>query len=686
MESSKKPISLLEAYLERKGIKVDINTRRFSVYRTCSNEIQEVSNIAIFPKKKYEEIGDDWISNSIYICDLLVLDQNYETGIIEKEITINQNEHLKTFEALKQHLVLQEPTICIDTSMKKSGEKRFLDIIRLQITAGFEKVFWLDVWYRIPRIWFNEDWTIFTFNNWKLNLTNETFEEWEYNLIKGGSISLSYCPEAVDKLTLEQSLSDCIAMEKYVSDEKSIAAITIWYLICGIFRKEYKAIHNEFPFLWFEWYSWYWKTSLLNFLSRAVGYNWNSINWVCDSDFAFEVGMDSLWSRFYFVDEIQKISSKLQKYIQSAYNSWENHKWWANGKRREVQTYRKDFSLIAAWEVLPQQEEALLNRFIICCPRKSFAVKKQVNDIDELIKYVDLSGKDIANEQFLNTEEIKYLAINYYKPRFMCILKHKNSIDFKRFHDEASMLIEKYVDWSIDTRHKNNLLCAITGYSILRQWNINEEEIKEIIRDYFSRLETYRKKTIMSWVIVNYILENISEFSSWLWRVKWTAQYWPMVWIKYSDNEQWLILQVDKIIMYCKTKFEIRLKNNHCKQQLVELLWIKDLQSKQIKFAKWESNISGTFIPLNIVEKNELLRNIWDVTLSYQHSHMLELNHILSGEKQDWWMYHQPIQKVIPDVVLEKLCEELEQTYEKADFFNKELFSKSDSEEDEKPF
>ena len=252
---------------------------------------------------------------------------------------------------------------------------------------------------------------------------------------------------------------------------------------------------------------------------------------------------------------------------------------------------------------------------------------------------MELSGKDIANEQYLNTEEIKYLAINYYKPRFMCLLKHKNSIDFQKFHNEASMLIEKYADASIDGRHKNNLICAITGYTIIRQWNIDEQEVKEIISDYFSRLQTYREHTIMSWVIVDYILENISEFGSRLWRIKWTSSVWPMVWIKYSMKEQWLIMQVNNIISYCKNKTENRLTIKHTKQQFVELLWIRGLPSIPIKFAKWERNINGTFIPLNIVKTNEYLKKIWDITLNFQHWHVEDLRHILSGEELDYVLF-----------------------------------------------
>ena len=48
-------------------------------------------------------------------------------------------------------------------------------------------------------------------------------------------------------------------------------------------------------------------------------------------------------------------------------------------------------------------------------------------------------------------------------------------------------------------------------------------------------------------------------------------------------------------------------------------------------------------------------------------------------------MYSQPIQKAMPDDVLNKLCEELEMTDKNAEFFNKELYVNTSLEE-ENPF
>ena len=65
--------------------------------------------------------------------------------------------------------------------------------------------------------------------------------------------------------------------------------IPILWIVLSAFRNEYKDIHNEFPFLGIQSYTGMGKTSLLNFLSRVCGYNWETIPGTCDSEYAFEV-------------------------------------------------------------------------------------------------------------------------------------------------------------------------------------------------------------------------------------------------------------------------------------------------------------------------------------------------------------------------------------------------------------
>ena len=682
-----KPKSLLEEYLKRKDIKVDINTKKFCRYRTCANDLQEVSNFAVFPKAKYVERWDEWITNCIYVCDLLVLDINYSEDITEKEIVINQNEHLRTFDTLKQFLTLQEPSVSIDPYLKKPQKDKFLDEFRLNLTAGWEKIFWLSIWHRVSRIGFSDDWGTFTFNNGVLNLKDGTFENWNYQLKNDSSISITYCPEEVDALSLDEALKDCMDIEKYISAEKTISALTVWYLVCWIFRQEYRKLKNEFPFLGFEWYSGIGKTSLLNFLSWICWYNWNSISWTCDTDYAFEVQMNSLGNWFVFIDEMQKISTKLQKSIQAAYNSGENHKGGKNWNRQDIQTFKKECSIITAWEVLPNQEEALLNRFIICSPQQPFTLKWQLSDDDEFIRYMTLSQMEPTNLDYLSTDEVKYMAQKFYRPRFMRILKDKNLVNFKEYHDNATKFVDKYSDAETDARLRNNLVCALTGYLILRQASVDETEVEEIVTDYFKKLQSYRKHTILAGTIVNYITENISEFGSWMWRVKWTSQPGPMIRIKYSEKEQWMIIQLTNVVAYCKSKIEATLSTNHLKQQLIQHIWLKGLsQSGQVKFAKWNDTISGTFIPHSIVKDNEALMKIWDTVLAYQHSHVQELRHILEWEdKHDVFSTSskQSIQKVMPEDKLEKLCDELDYTNEHAQFFDKTF---EETEDEGKPF
>lgn len=676
-ERGEKLPSLLDIYIKENKIKFDINNKKFQMYCSLANRIQDKCNFLVFPKEKTVHKNDSWeVLDYIFKCDLCVRDWNFWEWLIKKEVILSQKNHLQKFDNIKQFIQLQEQKAVIKP-MTKTEKEEFCECLRLWLLSWFETVFWIKTWYKIPRIWFR-DWDIFIFNNWRLNLKDWTFKEEEYSLTQDSSISISYPYSEIEKLTLEECLTECINLEKYISSEDVISSITVWYLICWIFRNEFKELHNEFPFLWFEWYSWTGKTSLLNFLSWICWYDWNTINWVCDSEYAFEVWMDSLWNRYYFIDEIQKVSAKLLRYLQASFNSWENHKGWANWNRQDIMTLKKDCSIIWAWEILPPEEEALLNRFIICCPASPFAVKKNVRDVDEIAKYVELTGENTISDEYLNTSEIKKLAIFYYRPKFMRILRDKKSINFKDYHDKATEYIEKFSNEHIDTRHKNCLSAAITWYLIIHWNDIDENKLKEIITEYFNRLKAYRKHSIVSGKIVEYIINNISEFWSRTWKIKWTNQKWPMLYLKYSDNDKWIIMQIPNIIKYCKDKIEAKLPAKHIEQQFRQLIWCdKDNQDyKAAKVAKWTRNLNWTFISYSEVSKNESLKLIRDTLLEYLHEHSDELSHILEWEEREdanGIKYKQPIQKVITDETLSKLIQEINDAYDIAPFFNKNV-------------
>lgn len=672
-------VNILDEYLKIHSLEQDVDSEKFRKFYSSGLEILKSANFLLFPKEKTVTKWDsDVVKNCVFKCDLVVFDNNFWSWYLEKEVLLNQTEHLKTFDTIKTFLQLQEPTIAIWSLRWKHWREEFLEQIRMWLLTGFEKVYWLSTWYKVPRIGFNiKDSKKFIFNNGILDIDTWKFEKWNYSLIQDTSINLDFPTWKVEWLDLDQSLKDCLSIEKYISKEKTISSIVLWYMIAWIFRKEYKDKYNEFPFLWIQWYSWIWKTSLLNFLSWISWYNWNTINGVCDSDYAFEVWMDCMWWRFYYFDEIQKASSKLLKYIQAAYNSWENHKWWANWNRSELQVYRKDCSLICTWEQLPQQEEALLNRFIILCPCEPFAVKKWVTDIDEFEKYKSISDKNAKiDTEYLTTDQIKTIATNYYRPRFLNILKNKKNIDFNSYHEKALKIIESFSSKDIDARFLNNLSPAVAWYMLLKWESLDEEEIKNIIKDYLDRYDKYRKDSIVSWRIVQYIISHVWEFSSWINKVKWTSPTYPMIYLKWSDREQWIVIQIQSLIKYVKDKVESNLSTKHIEQQFRQLIWIweKWKDSWPVKVAKWLFNINWVFISYDKVKTNDSLKMIRDYVLDYYNEHLDELRH------RAVWDKHSPDsrlnQKSMSTESLKKLMLEMEYTYDRAPLFDNESFKK----------
>ena len=669
MDSDNK--NVLDVYLKEKGLDKKCEEGNLKNYCNKVSERYETINFLLFPTRKTVIKWDsDMIRNCKFRCDLLVNDNNFWTWLIKKEIIIDQLEHLKSFESLKSFLELQEPTI-VFPYMKHSTKDKMCEFVRSIMLTWFEKTFWLATSYEVRRIWFDiKEPNIFLFNNGKLDLKTGNFEEMPYILNQDTSVKLEFPDKEIEKLTLDSALKDCLSIKKYISDENTISSIILWYMISGIFRKEYKDRFNEFPFLWIEGYSGIWKTSLLNFLSWICGYSRNTINWVCDSDYAFEVGMDCMGWRFYYFDEIQKASPKLLKYVQAAYNSWENHKGGWNGNRSELQTYRKDCSLICTWELLPQQEEALLNRFIVLCPTKPFLVKKNVNDEEEIKKLRKLTHDEDSTIEYLTTDQIKEIGMSYYKPRFLSILKNKNKIKFNSYIDKALYFIDKFSIKDIDTRLLNNLSPALAGYLLLQWDDVDEKEIEWIITDYLKRLEVYRKDSIVSSKIVEYITSHIGEFCNRTRKVKWYDVNYPMIYLKYSNNEQILVIQIQSLIKYVKDKVDCNLATKHIEQQFRQLLWIQKQKSdsRAVKVAKGKLNMTWVPISLDKIKWNESLKLLRDNSLRYLNENLDELIHLQNWEENARYT-KQPIQKCMHPQTLESLINEIEETCTKAEFF-----------------
>jgi hypothetical protein len=56
-------------------------------------------------------------------------------------------------------------------------------------------------------------------------------------------------------LTLQQSLMGILSLKDYISANDTTSSIILGYMVAGIFRNEYKDIHNEYPFLGIQSYT-----------------------------------------------------------------------------------------------------------------------------------------------------------------------------------------------------------------------------------------------------------------------------------------------------------------------------------------------------------------------------------------------------------------------------------------------
>ena len=659
---------IFDGYLNDKYPELNRDSEPFKNYRESVEYIFEHSNFILFPlRMKTNKSKDDTKDRRIYQCQLIVNDMCYWQWIIERKITFDYS-ILQTFDTLRQFLEKQCDYIKI--TIGKSEKEAFREHFRLWLLAWFKAIFWLDVDIYVDHIGFEpEDDNHFTFTNGTLDIETQEFTPWTNILQQNPSVKITFPSEQVDELNLEQCLKSMYSLKQYVSESNSISSIFVGYLISWIFREDYKAIHNEYPFLWIQSGSGAGKTSILNFISWISGYDTGSVEWTWNTSYASLAGMNYTWKWFYFFDEFQQLTNGQQKLIQSAYNSWRSYKWGMGDCWRSMWGFDKDCNLICSGENITTDNEALLNRFIILDEKDPFLIVMNVRNREEFEKYETLTGEKVK-EDYLNTDEIKCLARDYYRPRFMTILKHKKDIDYREYHDQAVTFIKEVVS-SIDKdnrpglRIQNNLIPAITWYLMICWDNIDVDEIHSIIEDYFSNYMEFRKNVYVSWRAVNYIINHIGEFCSLLWKVKWITSNFPMVYLKYTKKKKWLIMQISTISQYIAEKLKLSIDGTIIEPQLRWFLWIPTIPSSGHSVAKSKSsNIGWVFIPFTIIESVEPLKKIRDATLDFIGTHYKDLQEIKEQERFS-----------IGADTLQWFIDEMEEAYQNAEFFDTETFS-----------
>ena len=651
----------------------NINAESYKRFRVVAKKILNDANFLLFPVEKTVTIWEDeMVTSCLYKCDLIVEDKNFSQGIQKCQVLIDW-QTLLNFDSLKSFLQLQIPTVSINEMTRKEKDA-FCENVRLWLLTGYELLFWINTVNNVPRLGFDsKDKSKFIFSNWILDIHTWKFTKWEYNLTQNTSINLTYHPGDSENLTLEQSLKDILSLKNYISSDNTISSVFIGYLINGIFRNEYKEKHNEYPFLWIETHSWMGKTSLLNFISQVTGFNRDNIPWTNDTDFAFEVWMNGISWWYYFLDEIQKANPKLLKFLQAAYNSGENRKWGWEWNWRQLQVYRKDCNLICTGELLPQSEEALLNRFVIINPKEDFLIKKMVTFEEEHKKFKEITGTD-AKLEYLDTGEIKILAVNYYRPRFLNILKNKEHIDYEKYHLRALELIDDVVkerkELAPDTRLRNNFAATLTGYLILCGDDVDENEIRNIITEYFKNLQEYRNSAIVPWQIVDYIIEKKWYFCSWMDKIT-SGKSNPMIYLKHTEKQKGLLIQISWIVRTCKDKLNLEQRPKHIEQQLRKFLDCSNTRPSNTNVAKWQFKIEGVFISLEKITACEPLQRLWDCVLEYTWEHQKELERVQKDNSHI----------TMDDTILAKLIQEMDDSYSSAEFFDKVNYSKDNTEE-----
>lgn len=670
-------LKILNEYLDERHSNIDRDSEAYLHYLESAKYILGHSNFIAFPTKlETNKSKDDTKDKRIFHIDVIVNDMSYWKWILKYKIRIDY-EYLKSFETLKFFLEKQVPLVTINAYSKEDREK-FRNCFRVWLLAWYEAIFWLQIDNYVDYIGFEpDDKRHFTFTNGVLDLSTQEFTPWTNIVSKNPALKLNYPLDDIDNFTWQESLRDMYALKKYISPVNSTSSIIVWQLIGWIFRDEYKTKNNEFPFLWIQSITGAGKTSLLNLISWICWYDNESVEWTWNTSFASLNWMSYTWQRYYFYDEFQQLTNGQLKTIQSAYNSSKRYKGWMWKDWWELGEFNTDCNLVCAGENISPDNQALIDRFTMIDSKVPFLIVKNVKDPEEFRKYESLTGEKV-NIEYLDTDMIRLLAQKYYRPRFMNILKHKLEIPFLEYFDRANEYIKKVVQ-EIDenirpaTRIQNNLVLSIMWYLMVCWENVDEDEVHDIIKDYFDRLMAFHREAYVSWKIVNHIINNINDYCSWIWKVKWAEKGFPMIYLKYTEREKWLIMQIPNISKFTVNKLGLSTDSTTAEQQLKDLLWIQDCYTKPNKVGKWLlNNMRWIFIPHWFVERNESLKKIRDSTLDYLWSHMGDLKKIRDDDK---------IVVTNPDA-LQWLIREICETYSGADFYDTNTFTKEEFPED----
>ena len=197
---------------------------------------------------------------------------------------------------------------------------------------------------------------------------------------------------------------------------------------------------------------------------------------------------------------------------------------------------------------------------------------------------------------------------------------------------------------------------------------ITPEDISNTIKRYFDNFMEYRKDVFISGKVQKYIINHIWEFCSWIWKVKSGDKNYPMIYLKYTDGKQWLIMQLSRIPSHYQKMEGCTIDAAIIQQQLRGYLWITGIKSVGNKVANsMLNNMNWTFVPIEIIKDVWPLKEIRDAALDYIGNHVKELEQIYNNQYSNY---------VMDKWGLEGLIKEMNETYEKAEFFDTTNYSK----------
>ncbi len=376
-------------------------------------------------------------------------------------------------------------------------------------------------------------------------------------------------------------------LSQYLFNDTDINNIYLWFIWASIFQPEIRKKIRWFPILFLQWVTNSGKSYSAEVTSRIIWARYWMRKPVSDlTSTPYVLAQHFNANRHVlYVDEVNDWCYKdTIDLIKSSYDWYQVEKWKSYNKWTGIESWATRVALIVASESLPANN-SLFNRWVIV--------------------YLDQSMRN--NKAFLNRTLWEEQLVEKFSAYYYELLRRKKEIDFHKFFDEASKVIDTYLDRNdiqLEVRMIKNLKVFAFWLHITSSLDPNNLKWLKIVIDNYKR---NLNENATSHNIIEHIVNNPDLYCN---RFMENSEKWygnPKVFI----NHEWLRVVPKQIgTIFCRSthhKSSIRKVIN----EFCTAIWCDRKMKRRNVYVSEEKRVKMHFIPSDILEQNEYAREIF---------------------------------------------------------------------------